>query len=343
MNAETAQATMLGTLEVVPIDGPVGAEIKGVNLANVDDVTYRRVRQALIDNLVLLFRDQEISDAEMVAFSRLFGELDMAPPQENGLQAVDGLPEIMVISNVKENGVPIGSLGDGEAIWHTDMNYQEYPPSGARSMRRVRSSAAIRFCNMYKALDALPADLRKRIEGLSIKHDASKTSGGYLRKGSKKYRTSVRPLALYPIIRKHPESGRAVLYLGRRLNAYIMGMSVEDSEALLDEIWSYTTREEHTWHHQWRVGDVVFWDNRTVMHRRDAFDAGSRRIMHRTQIADRLAVGTFNLGRRDPGRCKARGFLHRVRVPCRLSFLSFSTLRPGARRGSSARLSPRNR
>ena len=232
MNAETAQATMIGTLEVVPIDGPVGAEIKGVNLANVDDVTYRQIRQALIDNLVLLFRDQEISDAEMVAFSRLFGELDMAPPQENGLQAVDGLPEIMVISNVKENGVPIGSLGDGEAIWHTDMNYQEYPPLGsalyAQEVPPVGGDTG--FCNMYKALDVLPADLRKRIEGLSIKHDASKTSGGYLRKGFEEVSDVSQTVgAVHPIIRKHPESGREVLYLGRRLNAYIMGMSVEDS------------------------------------------------------------------------------------------------------------------
>ena len=291
MNAKTAQAMASEKIEIVPIDGPVGAEIKGVSLASVDHVNYRRIRQALMENLVLLFRGQKISDSELVAFSRLFGELDMAPPQENGQQAVNGLPEIMVISNVKKNGVPIGSLGDGEAIWHTDMNYQEHPPLGsalyAREVPPVGGDTG--FCNMYMALEALPTRLRKRISGLSIKHDASKTSGGYLRKGFEEVRDVSQTIgAVHPIIRMHPESGREVLYLGRRLNAYIMDMPVEASEALLDEIWSYTTREEHIWHHQWRVGDVVFWDNRAVMHRRDAFDAGERRVMHRTQIGDRL-------------------------------------------------------
>ena len=198
MNAETAQATMIGTLEVVPIDGPVGAEIKGVNLANVDDVTYRQIRQALIDNLVLLFRDQGISDAEMVAFSRLFGELDMAPPQENGLQAVDGLPEIMVISNVKETGVPIGSLGDGEAIWHTDMNYQEYPPSGARSMRgKCRLSAVIRAsatCTK-RWINCQPAS-GSGLKACRLSTTRARRVAAICARDSKKYRTSVRPLAL---------------------------------------------------------------------------------------------------------------------------------------------------
>ena len=291
MNSEASLEMASEEIEIAPIDGPVGAEVKGVSLASVDDAHYQRIRQALVENLVLLFRGQNISDAELVAFSRLFGELDMAPPQENGQQAVNGLPEIMVISNVKENGVPIGSLGDGEAIWHTDMNYQENPPLGsalyAREVPPVGGDTG--FCNMYMALEALPARLRERIDGLSIKHDASKTSGGYLRKGFEEVRDVSQTIgAVHPIIRKHPESHREVLYLGRRLNAYIMGLPVEASEALLDEIWSYTTREEHTWHHQWRVGDVVFWDNRAVMHRRDAFDAGERRVMHRTQIGDQL-------------------------------------------------------
>ncbi len=291
MNSETSPEMASEEIEIVPIDGPVGAEIKGVSLASVDDAHYQRIRQALVENLVLLFRGQNISDAELVAFSRLFGELDMAPPQENGQQAVNGLPEIMVISNVKENGVPIGSLGDGEAIWHTDMNYQENPPLGsalyAREVPPVGGDTG--FCNMYMALEALPARLRERIDGLSIKHDASKTSGGYLRKGFEEVRDVSQTIgAVHPIVRKHPESHREVLYLGRRLNAYVMGLPVEASEALLDEIWSYATRKEHTWHHQWRVGDVVFWDNRAVMHRRDAFDAGERRVMHRTQIGDHL-------------------------------------------------------
>ncbi|MEE2688812.1 MAG: TauD/TfdA family dioxygenase [Pseudomonadota bacterium] len=288
--SHTVDPSRYGNLTVLPISEALGAEIKDVDLAKVDDATYRGIRNAWIDNLVLLFRNQSIDDAELVAFSRLFGELDMAPPQENGLQAVVNQPEIMVISNVKEGGVPIGSLGDGEAIWHTDMNYAEYPPLGSAlfSLEVPDMGGNTGFCNMYMALEALPADLRAKLEGKSIKHDASMTSGGYLRHGMDEVTdVSQCPGAIHPIIRNHPESNRSVLYLGRRLNAYVMNMPIDESEALLDEIWQYTTLEHHTWHHQWQVGDVVFWDNRAVMHRRDAFDSGQRRIMHRTQIADR--------------------------------------------------------
>jgi taurine dioxygenase len=280
-------------LTLVPAADALGAEIQGIDLANIDKDTYQSIRNALVDNLVVLIRDQNINDEELVAFSRLFGDLDLAPPQENGQQAVNGLPEIMVISNVKENGVPIGSLGDGEAIWHSDMNYVDVPPIGSAlySLEIPDRGGNTGFCNMYMALAALSADLRGKLTGLSIKHDSSMTSGGFLRAGMDEV-VDVRkcPGAIHPIIRTHPESGREVLYLGRRLNAYIMGMPVDKSEALLDEIWQHTTRDEHTWHHQWQVGDVVLWDNRAVMHRRDAFDAGQRRVMHRTQIGDRPAA-----------------------------------------------------
>ena len=293
MDTQTAAAgapSRYGDLTVAPLSDALGAEVKGVNLAEIDDATYQAIRNAFVDNLVLLFRDQDITDEQLVAFSRRFGDLDMAPPQEHGQLAVTGLPEIMVISNVKEGGVPIGSLGDGEAIWHTDMNYVDTPPLGsALYSREVPDSGGdTGFCNMYKALDALPADLRQRIDGLSIKHDSSTNSAGFLRKGWEEVTdVSQCPGAVHPIIQTHPESGREVLYLGRRRNAYVMGMDVPDSETLLDDLWRYTTKDEHAWHHQWRVGHVLMWDNRCVMHRRDAFDAGQRRIMHRTQIGNR--------------------------------------------------------
>ncbi|MEL0113446.1 MAG: TauD/TfdA family dioxygenase [Rickettsiales bacterium] len=246
-----------GGLTVVPASQAVGAEIKNIDLANLDDAATQSIRNALIDYQVLLFRGQNISDAELVAFSARFGDLDLAPPQEHGQQTASGLPEIMLISNVKENGVPIGSLGDGEAIWHSDMNYVENPPLGSALYAR----------------------------------EVPPSGGGYLRAGFDEVKdVSEGPGAIHPIIQTHPESGREVLYLGRRLNAYIVGMSVAESEVLLDEVWQYATLKEHTWHHQWRVGDIVMWDNRTVMHRRDAFDASARRVMHRTQIGNRPPI-----------------------------------------------------
>src|SRR5262249_33575343 len=151
----------------------------------------------------------------------------------------------------------------------------EVPPSGGSTS----------FCCMYSIYEALPAALKARIDGLKIKHDGTYNSGGYLRLGvtpTDDPRTS--PGALHPLVCTHPDTGRRVLYLGRRRNAYIAGFDLAASEALLDELWSYAERAEFAWEHVWHVGDLVLWDNRCTMHRRDAFDPSARRIMHRTQI-----------------------------------------------------------
>ena len=141
------------------------------------------------------------------------------------------------------------------------------------------------FCTMYGAWDALPEPLRATALTLRVKHDGTYNSGGYLRAGvtpSDDPRTA--PGTLHPLVCVHPETGRRHLYLGRRRNAWLEGMPLDESNALLDRIWEAATADALTWRHQWHAGDLVMWDNRCVMHRRDAFDAGSRRIMHRTQI-----------------------------------------------------------
>jgi len=273
-------------IEIIPIDDALGAEIRGVDLADVDAATLRKIHGAWLEHIVLLFRNQTLSDQQLADFSRHFGELDLAPPMETEGGAV-GHPEILVISNVKENGKAIGTLGDGEAIWHSDMNYMEEPPTGSLlySIEVPPDGGDTGFSNMYTALETLPDDIRGRIEGLGIKHDSSTNSGGYLRTGAEPV-TDVRdcPGAVHPIVRTHPETGRKCLFVGRRRYAYIMGLPLEESEKLLDEIWAHATKPEFSWHHQWRVGDVLMWDNRCAMHRRDAFDPSTRRVMHRTQI-----------------------------------------------------------
>jgi taurine dioxygenase len=138
---------------------------------------------------------------------------------------------------------------------------------------------------MYSGYEALPEALKRRIADLKIKHDGTYNSGGYLRAGvtaSDDPRTS--PGAVHPLVCTHPDSGRRCLYLGRRRNAYIADLPLAESEALLDDLWARATRDEYTWYNDWRVGDVVLWDNRCTMHRRDPFDPSARRIMHRTQI-----------------------------------------------------------
>lgn len=275
------------SIEINPTGAALGAEIAGLDLRAAGELELDLIHRAWIRHLVLLFRGQVLSDDDLIAFSRRFGPLDWAPVQETGRRFVEGKPEIYVVSNVMENGVPIGSLGSGEAVWHTDMSYIADPPKASMlyALEVPPTGGNTGFVNMYAAYDALPDALKQRIGGLKLKHDGTYNSGGYVRQGIEAIDDPVNsPGAVHPLVCTHPESGRRVLYLGRRRNAYIVGLPLAESEKLLDEIWSYATRDEFTWYNRWRTGDLVMWDNRCTMHRRDPFDAGERRVMHRTQI-----------------------------------------------------------
>jgi alpha-ketoglutarate-dependent taurine dioxygenase len=287
MNPTVERAVASSGITVVPTGASLAAEISGVDLRSIDDAEFAAIHRAWLDNLVLLFRGQSLSDDDLIAFSRRFGELDWAPIQETGRRFVEGHPELYVVSNVVENGVPIGSLGAGEAVWHTDMSYLADPPKASMlyALEIPPSGGNTGFVNMYAVYEALPADLKQRLGGLRVKHDGTYNSGGYLRAGvTPTDDPRDAPGTLHPLVCTHPETGRKCLYLGRRRNAYIEGLSLAESEKLLDEIWRYAERPDLTWYNTWRVGDLVLWDNRCTMHRRDPFDPGARRVMHRTQI-----------------------------------------------------------
>ena len=275
-------------IKVTSTGAALGAVVEGADLSRpLSDETFAEIRRAWVDNGVLVFHGQRLSDEQFVAFSARFGSLDHAPIMENGQTMVEGIPELYVISNIEKDGKPIGSLGAGEAVWHTDMSYEARPPkaSALYAIEIPPAGGDTWFLNMYEALDAMPEKLRNRVAAAVVRHDASVNSGGYLRSGFDEVRDVSRaPGASHPAVPVHPESGRRVLYLGRRRNSYVEGMSVGDSEALLDEIWAHVEREQFTYRHKWRVGDLVIWDNRCTMHRRDPFDASTRRLLHRTQI-----------------------------------------------------------
>jgi taurine dioxygenase len=276
-----------GRVEASPTGAALGAEIHGIDLRDVTDAAFAAIHRAWLGHLVLLIRDQELSDDDLIAFSRRFGFLDHAPIQENGRRFVEGHPEIYVVSNVMENGVAIGSLGSGEAVWHTDMSYLPQPPKASMlfALEVPPKGGDTGFCNMYRAWDELPGTLKQQVEGRRLKHDGTYNSGGYLREGvAATNDPATSPGTYHPIAFQHPETGRIALYLGRRRNAYIEGLPLNESEALIDELWQHATRDELSWYNHWRVGDLVLWDNRCTMHRRDPFDASARRVMHRTQI-----------------------------------------------------------
>jgi len=275
-------------VEIVPSGKALGAEIQGVDLRTIQADEFESIHRAWLDHQVLLFRGQQLTDEDLIAFSRRFGELDHAPIQETGRRFVEGYPEIYVVSNViDENGEPIGSLGAGEAAWHTDMSYLEDPPKASilYALEIPPEGGNTYFCSMYRAYDGLPDCLRRSIAGFNLKHDATYNSGGYVRQGTVAVDDPLHsPGQYHPLVCTHPETRRRLLYLGRRRNAYIGGLPLSESEALLDELWSYATDPASVWHSEWQVGDLVLWDNRCTMHQRDPFAESSRRVMHRTQI-----------------------------------------------------------
>ena len=276
------------SIAVAAIGKHVGADILGIDLAApLSEARFAQIHEAWMQHLVLRFRGQNLSKEQLLDFSRRFGELDKAPINTRGKNWLDGYPEMAVMSNIKVEGESIGSLGYGEAVWHTDMSYNEITPSGALlyAIEVTRTGGETGFLSMYHAYETLPADLKAAVEGKSIKHDASRNSAGELRSGFKDV-TDPRdaPGAVHPIVVRHPVTGRKALFLGRRPFGYVVGLGLEDSEALLDRLWAHATRPEFAWFQKWNVGDLLIWDNRCVMHKRTAFDASERRLLYRTQI-----------------------------------------------------------
>ncbi len=277
----------MARISVTALGQALGAEVGGVDLRAVDRATLSEIKDAWHEYLVLRFRGQALTDPELLAFSRLFGELDPPGPNPYGAPYIPAFPEINVISNVKVEGKPIGSLGDGEATWHCDMTYAEVPPRAAllHALEVPPGGGDTYWSNMYLAYETLPADLRAAIAGRRAVHDATYNSAGVMRKGMQPVADPRQaPGARHPLVIIHPETGRAALFLGRRRNGYIVGLDLEESEALLDRLWAHATRPEFSFRQVWQRSDLVLWDNRCTLHRRDPFDPAARRIMHRTQI-----------------------------------------------------------
>lgn len=294
---QAAELDRPATLSVRPSGAALCADIDGINLNQpLQPADVQAIRQAWAQHCVLRFRGQQALTLEGLArFSRNFGALDLRPKASMAMSKEhdDLPPEITVISNVKVGDKPLGALGDGEAVWHTDMTYNEIPPKGAclYSVEVPPSGGNTHFANMYTAYETLPDALKERIQGLRCVHDASRNSAGELRLG---YEDVTDPRktrgAIQPIVSTHAVSGRKCLLLGRRRNAYIVGLELEENEQLLDALWAHATRSELTWTQIWKVGDVMMWDNTCTMHKRDAFDPASRRLMYRTQIAGTVAL-----------------------------------------------------
>lgn len=279
-------------IDVIPSGYALGADIAGVSLqSRLDDETFSQIEAAWHTHSVLRFRGQALNDDALAEFSRRFGALDMAPLTPNGTPYIPDRPEITVLSNIVTEGRALGALGNSELVWHQDMSYNDLPPKASLlyGIEVPKEGGETEFYSLYSAYDALPDDLAKRIENVFCKHDATRTSSGELRHGYlESYSNEDRPGAVHPLVVRHPATGRKALYLGRRPNAWIVGMPDKDSDALLDELWAHIHAHDFVWTQEWQAGDLVIWDNRCTLHRRSQLDPSTRRYMHRTQVQDEV-------------------------------------------------------
>jgi taurine dioxygenase len=298
-------------LEVVPMNAALGAEVRGIDLAHLDDATFASIRRAWLDHLLLVFREQSIDAQGLVAFARRFGtpvtssnlhQRDLAERTAN--QVFNLPPEVTVVTNIQADGKPVGILGDGEVVWHSDFSFKERP-TAARMLLAVELPPAGQgqtyFQNCYAAYETLSDELKRRIAGKTIKQGNVVDTAMKLRPGAD-LDADIRELPgpSHPIVATHPLTGRNMLYLGRRHSAYVNGLSLQESESLLDALWAHATDARFGYTHTWSVGDVVVWDNQATLHKRDAFDASSRRVLYAAQVEGERLVETADALSRPP-------------------------------------------
>jgi taurine dioxygenase len=303
----------LSKFEIVPTGADVGAEIKGVDFSKpVPDDLKAALIQAWHDHLVLLFRDQDLSDEDVLAFGNLYGGARGSTSRQFYLKAgfkpgghrISKVPGITYISNLDDDGNPTernAGLGSLEVDWHTDNSYSEIPPAGTALYSRVvqqDGGGNTSFNNQYVAYDTLPKDLKEACWGKYQKHDVSRNSAGVLRP-TLKLPESPEDVdgPSHPLLRVHPGTGKTVMYLGRRRSGFsnhLVDMPYEESQALLKELWAHATQDDLKWTHKWQAGELILLDNRSAMHYRTASDPTRPRILHRTMIEGQALVAPWD-------------------------------------------------
>jgi len=274
-------------LHILPLTDSFAYEVLGLRLWEpLDDEPAEQVRDLWARHPLLVFRRQALSERELAEFSALFGPLERVVRTE---WASPTVPEIGLISNLKDGQArPIGGLGDGELQWHSDQSYMMNPATGAAlyAVELPPDGGTTSWVDLSAAYAALPDRLKDLVEGRHAVFSYVKRLAGYqgvdrVISAEAKRQT---PPVLHPLVHTHPVTGRKALYLDSTTTIGIEGMDEVSGSALLDDIYSFATRPEFVYRHDWQVGDLVMWDNGSTMHRREPFDATARRLMKRTTI-----------------------------------------------------------
>lgn len=285
---EALGGAMAQDFEVRALPAAVGAEVLGLDLSRpIVTTDFTRLHQAHLQHHVLVFRDQRITPQQQIDFSRRFGPLQIHVLKSFQLT---GHPEIMIVSNIKENGVPIG-LGDAGVFWHSDLSYVEKPSLGSmlHAQELPSEGGDTLFANQHRAYEALPEALKARLESLQAEHsyltqyEALRARSPWRPKLTQEQLDQVQP-TVHPVVRTHPETGRKALFVSEHFTTRILGLPEADSRALLDELFALSTRPEHVYRHAWQPHDMVFWDNRSVMHLAAGTPDHLRRKLYRTTI-----------------------------------------------------------
>jgi len=276
------------TLEVRRVHAPLGAELIGLDLLRpLADTDFTRIHRAHLDHHVLVFRDQRITPQQQIDFSRRFGPLQIHVLHQFQLP---GHPEILVVSNIVENGQPIG-LGDAGHYWHSDLSYVERPSLGSmlHAQELPAEGGDTLFADMHRAWDTLPAALRRAVEGRRAEHsylakyEELRARSPWRPKLSDEQIVKVRPV-LHPIVRVHPETGRKALFVNEHFTTRIESLPEDESRELLAQLFAHSVLPEHIYRHRWLPHDMVFWDNRSVMHLAAGCPDHLRRRLNRTTI-----------------------------------------------------------
>jgi taurine dioxygenase len=274
--------------DVRPFADTVGAEIVGLDLSRpLNDADFARVHKAHLDYHVVVFRDQQITPQQQIDFSRRFGVLQIHVLKQFLLA---NHPEILIVSNIVEDGQPIG-LGDAGKYWHSDLSYKELPSLGSMLYAQELPSEGgdTLFADMHLAWDTLPEHLRKAVEGRVAVHSyTSRYREGH---NAQNWRPTLTPEQLaqvvvvsHPIVRTHPESGRKALFVSEGFTTHIVGLPEDESRQILDELFAHSMRPEAVYRHRWAPNDMVFWDNRSLIHLAGGTPEHLRRRLHRTTI-----------------------------------------------------------
>ncbi|MDO9400853.1 MAG: TauD/TfdA family dioxygenase [Polaromonas sp.] len=287
----TAPATSAGQaaqLDIRPFDSALGAEVMGLDLSRpVAPDDFKRIHQAHLDHHVLVFRDQRITPQQHVDFSRRFGPLQIHVLKNFQLQHH---PEILIVSNIKENGEPIG-LGDAGYFWHSDLSYKDKPSLGSllHAQELPNEGGDTLFANQHTAWDTLPEALKTLVADLRAEHsylakyEELRARSPWRPKLTQAQIDEVKPV-VHPVVRTHPENGRKALFVSEHFTTRIVGLPEDESRAVLAELFAHTSAPSLVYRHAWRPHDLVFWDNRSVTHLAAGTPDHLRRKLYRTTI-----------------------------------------------------------